>query len=416
MCKLIINGGNRLYGEVKIQGSKNAALPILAASIMTDDRCIIHNCPKISDVFSAFEIIEDLGGSAKFDGEFAIVCGADAFGRKIPEKLMKRMRSSLTFLGSVLAKNGEAVICNPGGCKLGRRPIDIHISALSKLGVEFSEDGNCTYCRMGKLRSETVTLLYPSVGATENIMMICAGNNVEVSIVNAAREPEIVDLQNFLNRMGADIRGAGGDVIRIRPVSKLNGCEYDIMSDRIVTATYMFATAMCGGDVFLRKSEFEHLRVVAALLDEMGCNISRCGGEIRIKSDGSLKGIREMKTLPYPGFPTDVQPFVTAAVSVADGESVICETVFENRFAYAEELLKMGANIEKDERMLRVIGVPKLYGASVDAPDLRGGAALVVAGLAAEGKTEVGRLEYIDRGYECIEDDLRKIGADILRI
>ena len=415
VCRLEINGGKCLCGEIRVQGSKNSVLPILAATLLTDKECVIHNCPKISDTISAFKILCGLGCRTQFSDGTAVICASDVNNCMIPSELMKKMRSSVMFLGPILATKKEAVICRPGGCRLGERPIDIHINAFKKLGAEIYEDGECITCQIDKVLSNDITLLYPSVGATENIMLLCAGSNVEVKIINSAREPEIVDLQNFLNKMGADIRGAGTDVIRICPRCTLHGCDYKVMTDRIVAATYGCAVAMCGGDVFLKEAEPEHLRVFIAVLEEMGCGVFVEENGIRVSSDKRILCMPSLKTLPYPGFPTDVQPVLTAALTVADGCSKINETIFENRFGFTDELLKMGADIQKDGCSVLIQGVDKLHGAEVTAADLRGGAALVSAGLAADEKTIVNGIEFLDRGYENIEAVLSGVGADIRR-
>ncbi len=414
MKELVINGTDRLCGRVKIQGSKNAALPILAATLLTEEECVIHNCPDITDVRAALEILRGLGAAAALEGNTAVVCAKGASGAVIPKELMEKMRSSVMFLGAILSRQGEALICLPGGCDLGERPIDLHIKSLKKLGVEVTEANGCISCKLQHIRPCRINLLYPSVGATENIMLMCASCGREVCVSGAAREPEIVDLQNFLNLMGADIRGAGTDEIRILGRDSLHGCEYTVMPDRIVAATYACAAA-CGGDICLSGAEEEHIKTVLAALAETGCEIS-VHDEIRIKSNGVLRPIEMIKTLPYPGFPTDVQPMLCSALCTADGVSRLWETVFENRFGYATELVKMGADVTIDGCCARISGVNRLHGALVSAHDLRGGAALAVAALTAEGTTVIDGTKYIDRGYESIERDLKSIGADITRI
>ncbi len=416
MSKLIISGGRQLKGELSVQGSKNAVLPILTATLLTDQECIIHNCPHISDVFSSIEIFKGLGCKAEYiDGRIEI-CTKNTDETKIPDHLMKKMRSSVMFLGALLAKKGEAIICRPGGCRLGERPIDIHIDSMKKLGADIDEVEDCIFCKLEKVKSGEIVLLYPSVGATENIMLMCAGSGAEVKLLNPAREPEIVDLQNFLNKMGADIRGAGTDTIMIYPKKNLQGCEYTVIPDRIVAATYCCMTAMCGGDVHLKNVICSHFKAVSEVLKRAGCSVEENEDSIRIRSYERLSNIKSLKTLPYPGFPTDVQPLISTVLATADGYSEICETIFENRFKYAKELLKMGADIKVGGMSLVIKGVKKLYGSDVRASDLRGGAALISAGLFAEGQTFLDGTEYIDRGYESIEKNLCEIGADIHRI
>ena len=416
MCELIINGGNRLCGEVKIQGSKNASLPILAATLLTDERCVIHNCPNISDTNTAFEILNDLGADVISLRDYVIVRAKKLCNDKIPQDLMGRMRSSVMFLGAILARCGTAVICNPGGCNLGERPIDIHLRSLRRLGVRVCETNGCIFCSLGEKTAGEVTLLYPSVGATENIMLLCAGLDTSVRINNAAREPEIVDLQNFLNLMGADIRGAGTETITIYPSQGLHGCEYRVMPDRIVAATYACATAACGGEVSLVGAEAGHMRIVNAALCAAGCEIKNNGSGILVCADSRPKAIEMIKTLPYPGFPTDVQPLLGAVLMTADGDSELCEAIFKKRFEYYSQLELMGADAEIKGNTLVIHGRERLFGTEVSAADLRGGAALIIAALAASGTTVVNNVHYIDRGYESIERDLKLIGADIMRI
>lgn len=416
MCELIINGGNRLCGEVKIQGSKNASLPILAATLLTDERCVIHNCPNISDTNTAFEILNDLGADVISLRDYVIVRAKKLCNDKIPQDLMGRMRSSVMFLGAILARCGTAVICNPGGCNLGERPIDIHLRSLRRLGVRVCETNGCIFCSLGEKTAGEVTLLYPSVGATENIMLLCAGLDTSVRINNAAREPEIVDLQNFLNLMGADIRGAGTETITIYPSQGLHGCEYRVMPDRIVAATYACATAICGGEVSLVGAESGHMRIVNAALCAAGCEIKNNGSGILVCADSRPKAIEMIKTLPYPGFPTDVQPLLGAVLMTADGDSELCEAIFKKRFEYYSQLELMGADAEIKGNTLVIHGRERLFGTEVSAADLRGGAALIIAALAASGTTVVNNVHYIDRGYESIERDLKLIGADIMRI
>lgn len=416
MCELIINGGNRLCGEVKIQGSKNASLPILAATLLTDERCVIHNCPNISDTKTAFEILNDLGADVISLRDYVIVRAKKLCNDKIPQDLMGRMRSSVMFLGATLARCGTAVICNPGGCNLGERPIDIHLRSLRRLGVRVCETNGCIFCSLGEKTAGEVTLLYPSVGATENIMLLCAGLDTSVRINNAAREPEIVDLQNFLNLMGADIRGAGTETITIYPSQGLHGCEYRVMPDRIVAATYACATAACGGEVSLVGAESGHMRIVNAALCAAGCEIKNNGSGILVCADSRPKAIEMIKTLPYPGFPTDVQPLLGAVLMTADGDSELCEAIFKKRFEYYSQLELMGADAEIKGNTLVIHGRERLFGTEVSAADLRGGAALIIAALAASGTTVVNNVHYIDRGYESIERDLKLIGADIMRI
>lgn len=416
MCRLIINGGNRINGEITVQGSKNAVLPMLAATILTNDQCVLHNCPYLSDTRTGFEILKALGCEVNYENGSACVCARKINGAEVPKDLMQRMRSSVSFMGVLLAKCGEVVLYRPGGCKLGERPVDMHISSLEKLGAEFYQCGECICGKLGKVKSGDITLIYPSVGVTENIMLMCAAKECEVKIFNPAREPEIVDLQNFLNMMGADIRGAGSDLIRICPAEKLNGCEYTVMQDRIAVATYACVTAACGGRLHMKDAVYEHMRIIAEIMNNAGCTAQRTDDGVLIESDRRLSGVHKIKTLPYPAFPTDVQPILAAAFASSDGNLQISETVFENRFGYVGELVKMGASVYLENCNMKLTGVEKLHGAIVKAKDLRGGAALVTAALTAEGTSEINGVHYIDRGYEKIEDTLCNIGADVRRI
>lgn len=416
MYELVINGNKKLFGDIEIQGSKNAVLPIMAATLLTDEQCIIHNCPNISDTEAAAEILSSIGGYAEIKDGTVTVKASDAVCPTVPQELMKKMRSSVMFLGPLLSRCKRAVICMPGGCKLGERPIDMHIEVLEKMGADITENGDCIVCGLDKIRGGSITLLYPSVGVTENVMLFGAVSETVTYLYNPAREPEIVDLQNFLNKMGADITGAGTDLIRIRGVKKLHGCEYTVMSDRIVAATYACAVAACGGKVNLSGVSSSDFKVVIEALKTAGCNISEGDNKITVESDAELKPIRSVKTLPYPGFPTDVQPMLASVLSVAGGTSKIKETVFDSRYKYVSELIKMGADITIDGDYATINGVACLKGARVSVSDLRGGAALVVAGLSAKGVTVISGTEYIDRGYDKIENALTKLGADIKRI
>lgn len=416
MCKLIINGGKRLCGEVPVQGSKNAALPILAAALLADEECVIHNCPNITDVEAAIEILRQLGAEAELNANTARVCAANICSDKIPKSLMERMRSSVMFLGAILARCGSASVYNPGGCNLGDRPIDIHLSSLKKLGVKITPSGEGLVCCVGAPESDEVTLLYPSVGATENIMLLCAGGGRSVRIRNAAREPEIVDLQNFLNCMGADICGAGTEVIRIGTSGNMHGCEYTIMPDRIAAATYACGAAISGGRVRLLGAEAEHMGLMLAALEAAGCEILKEDGAVTVTMEGRPRPIEMIKTLPYPGFPTDMQPMLGAVLSVAEGDSEIRETIFSRRFGYTHGLAALGADMRADGCSLKIRGRSSLTGADVTAPDLRGGAALVIGALAAQGITRIDGVCHIDRGYERIEDNFAALGADIMRI
>ncbi|MCD8391063.1 MAG: UDP-N-acetylglucosamine 1-carboxyvinyltransferase [Firmicutes bacterium] len=415
MGELIINGGRRINGEITIQGAKNAALPILAAAVMTDEECVIKNCPALRDVDKTVLVLKDLGCGVRREGSTLMINGQDMFDCKICESLMREMRSSIIFLGAILTRCKKASVSMPGGCPIGLRPIDLHLKALKKLGAQISEEHGYIKCSAPKLCGCDIYLDFPSVGATENILLasVCAEGTTVVS--NAAREPEIVDLANFLNAMGAKITGAGGSVIRIDGVKRLHGAEYSVMSDRIAAATYLAAGAVTGGELTVRKANKNHMNAMLDALCDMGAELSYDGDAIHLKPIKRLKSIHTLRTMPYPGFPTDIQSPFMAAASLAKGTSVFVENIFENRFRHVDELVRMGADIKVSGRCAVVRGVKRLSGARVRARELRGGAALVIAGLAAEGQTIVENTEYIDRGYENMEKHLAACGADIRR-
>ncbi len=418
MSKIIINGGKRLSGEVVIHGAKNSALPILAACLAVGDRCEIHNCPRLTDVNASLSILNYLGCTASLEGQTAFVDTSSAFRCDIPERLMREMRSSISFLGAMIARCGSAELSTPGGCELGARPVDLHLSALARMGAVIEESHGCIHCRVpsGRLRGTVIPLSFPSVGATENIMVAAAAAEGTTIITNAAREPEISDLAAFLNSCGARIFGCGESTITVEGVEKLHGCSHTVIPDRIEASTYMSAAAVTGGEVFLRGADYDHLLTVISAFDEMGCRIVPESGGFLLKAPERLSPAGYIRTMPYPGFPTDAQAILMSAACVAEGTSVFVENIFDNRFKHAGELLRLGAAIKTEGRVAVVEGVRKLTGAPVTSTDLRGGAALVVAGLSAEGRTEVSGLHHIDRGYQDIENNLRAMGADIKRI
>jgi len=417
MSRLIVNGGRPLHGELQIQGAKNSALPILIATLLCQTPSVLHNCPDLSDVDASCSILKYLGCSVKKNGENIVVNPISADKYDIPDELMREMRSSIVFLGAICAKLGRARISFPGGCELGPRPIDLHLSSLRQLGVVIEEDHGWLNCHTnGRLRGTNIVLSFPSVGATENIMLASVTAKGTTTIVNAAREPEIVDLANFLIKCGAKIKGAGESVITIEGVDKIYGCEYTVIPDRIVAATYMAAAAITGGDLTLKGINVEHLNPVFPAFREAGCIVETSGNMLRISRIGKLYPVKNIRTMPYPGFPTDAQAPVMAMSTLACGTSVFIENIFENRYKHTSELRRLGANIKVEGKVAIVEGVKKLYGAPVEATDLRGGAALVVAALAAEGQTVVTGLRHIDRGYASIERDLQSVGADIHRV
>ena len=416
MSCLVINGGNILEGEIDVQGAKNAVLPILAATILNGGKNVIYNCPELRDVKITVEVLENLGCRVEKNGKTLVVESDNISGYTIPDELMRQMRSSIIFLGAIIARFKKAVVSMPGGCEIGNRPIDLHLKALRLLGVEISEAHGYINCTTDGLVGADIHLDFPSVGATENIMLAACMADGVTTISNAAKEPEIEDLQNFLNRMGAKISGGGSNYIRIEGVKRLYAVEHSIIPDRIAAATYLCAAAATGGGAVLRKVNSEHMGAMIAVLRDMGCRVYDEKNRIIIASPKSrLKAVKRIVTMPYPGFPTDIQSPFTALCSIASGTSVFVENIFENRYQHVEELRRMGADIKVDGRIAVVQGVERLSGAKVVAKELRGGAALIVAGLAAEGTTTVESISYIDRGYENIENCLSSLGANIKR-
>lgn len=417
MEKLIINGGVPLCGEVRLQGAKNSVLPILAASILCDGECCIDNCPRLSDCDVSINIIRYLGKKAHLEDGCITISGDNISKSNIPEELMREMRSSITFLGSIIARTGRAEICLPGGCELGPRPIDIHISALKQMGVEISENHGLIECKVrDKLKGAMIALPYPSVGATENIILTAVLAEGTTVISNAAREPEIIDLANFLTGCGAKIVGAGESTIIVCGVERLSGTYHKVIPDRIEAITYMSAIAATGGSGDILGAIPEHLRAVIPIFEEAGCKLQTVDGRISITAPERLGAVKYIRTMPYPAFPTDAQAIIMAVMAQSKGTSVFVETVFSGRYKHITELQRMGANIKNEDRVAVVNGVEKLSGASVSAMDLRGGAALIIAALEAEGRSEISNIFHIDRGYEDIEEKLSALGADIKRI
>jgi UDP-N-acetylglucosamine 1-carboxyvinyltransferase len=417
MARLIIDGLNRLSGEVRIQGAKNSALPILAASILANGQSLIENCPNLSDTDSAGDILTQLGCKVKREKDIVLV-NSDSFNDYvIPDNLMRQMRSSVMFLGAILGRAKKAKISMPGGCELGPRPIDIHLSSLMRLGVKISDESGFLLCECPNgLNGADITMSFPSVGATENVMLAASVANGITLITNAAREPEIEDLQNFLNQMGAKISGAGTNIIRIDGVPKLHPAHHMVIPDRIVAATYIIAAYATGGRVRFNNVNPSHLSSVLALLSDAGCNLNWGSNYIELKESAKPRALKNIRTMPYPGFPTDIQAPLMALMTIAEGTSIFVETIFDNRYKHAGELMRLGANIQIKERVAVVEGVKELQGALVEATDLRGGAALVVAGLCAKGQTIIDKVFHIDRGYDKIEEKLASLGANIKRM
>jgi UDP-N-acetylglucosamine 1-carboxyvinyltransferase len=417
MQKLIITGGKKLSGEVVLQGAKNAILPILAAAVLCDGEVVLTNCPKLSDTYAAMRILNHLGYRTTIDGNIITVKPSDFGSNEIPDELMREMRSSIIFMGPIVGKTGKCKMTFPGGCDIGPRPIDMHVSALRKMGVSIHEEHGQIDCIVEKrLIGAKIVLSFPSVGATENIMLAAVLAEGKTVIKNAAREPEIVDLARFLKACGAKIYGEGEGSITIIGVEKLHGCEYRIMPDRIAGATYLACAAASGGECLLKDCHPWDLDSIIPVFEQMGCYVNCYGTNIYICGKNSLKAVDTIRTMVYPGFPTDIQAIIMAVLCKAKGTTIFVENIFENRYKHVGALQRMGADIKVEGKVAVVEGVPILYGAKIEASDLRGGAGLVTAALSAEGTTEISGVHYIDRGYENIETVLSSLGADIARI
>ncbi len=415
MAKLIINGGARLEGELSVQGAKNAALPVFAAALLTEEPVIVYNWPAISDVYNMLSILEHIGAHVEYEKDRLVIDTRHAQRWEMPDKLAKEIRSSIFMMGPILARFRMARFTYPGGCEIGSRPIDLHLRGLKSLGVNVTEAGGHIMCEGRHLKGGDVHLDYPSVGATENLMMAASLAPGRTVIRNAAREPEIVELQNVINQMGGGISGAGSSTILIEGKEKLGGFAYTCIPDRIVAGTFMVAAVVTNGKITVRNVVPEHLFAITTKLREAGALIRVYEDVITVEGQGRPREMHLIETGPYPGFPTDMQAQMCAAASIAKGTSIIVESVFDNRFKHVSELLRMGANIVTKNNVAVIKGVEKLHGAEVKTMDLRGGAALVLAGLGAEGTTTVDQARIIDRGYETFESELRMLGADIRR-
>lgn len=416
METMMVTGGRRLQGEMRVDSAKNAVLPLLAASILTEEKVLLRQVPALTDVRHMLDILGTLGCRVERQGDEVLVDSSSLRSWEMPDALSKQIRSSIFLLGPILTRFRKATVTYPGGCEIGLRPIDLHLSGLRSLGVQVEDEGGRIYCDGGRMHAGEVHLDYPSVGATENVMMASVLLEGTTYIHNAAREPEIVDLQRFLNAMGADVRGAGEQTICVRGVKRLHGVDFTPIADRIVAGTLLAAAAITGGEVVLNRAPVEDMTATLSKLREMGCRIDEEPERLRLLAPRRLRAFRQLQTQPHPGFPTDMQVQMLALLSVSEGTGVIVENVFENRFAHAGDLNRMGARIIVSGRTAVVHGVEKLCGAQVTSRDLRGGAALVLAGLRAEGITLVEHAELIDRGYDHLERQLCALGAEIERI
>ena len=415
MSSIVIEGGRPLKGTVKISSAKNAVLPVIAASLLTESECIIEDAPELEDVKVMTEVLNSVGAKALREGDSIKISAGTIDSFEAPYDLVRKMRASFLVMGPLLARKGRARISMPGGCAIGSRPIDLHLKGFAALGANIDLGHGFVEAKCDKLKAATIYLDFPSVGATENIMMAAALAEGQTTIGNAAKEPEIIDVANFLNSMGAKIRGAGTDIIKIEGVKELSGISYTVIPDRIETGTYLVAGAITGGNVLLENVVPEHLKPVIAKLIECGADITEEPEGLRVI--GCERPVAsDVKTMPYPGFPTDMQAQIMAFLSKACGTSMVIETVFENRYMHVEELKRMGAKIKIEGRSAVVEGVEKLSGAPVKATDLRAGAALILAGLAAEGTTKVMHTYHIDRGYVDIVGKLKNLGANIKKV
>jgi UDP-N-acetylglucosamine 1-carboxyvinyltransferase len=414
--QFIIEGGSPLSGSVRVQGAKNAALPILAASVMVEGTSVIHDVPRLLDIKVMLRILSALGCETIHEDQTVTINTSSMESFHIPEELMGQMRSSIFLMGPLLVRFGKAQIYRPGGCAIGERPIDLHLKGLQKLGAKIEESHSLITCTADQLTGADIMLDIPSVGATENIMMAATFAVGTTKIRNSAREPEIIDLQNFINEMGGRISGAGTDTITIQGVNNLRPVSYRVIPDRIVAGTLMVASAITGGNITMENVEVEHVSSVLHVLREAGVEITVDNDIMNIRGSARTQAVEKITTSYYPSFPTDMQAQIMALLSVSEGTSIIKETVFNGRFKHVSELARMGAKINVDLNTAFIHGVPRLYGASVIAPDLRAGAALVIAGLSAVGTSKIDQIHYIDRGYENLEDTLQRLDARIKRV
>ena len=412
MSKFIIQGGNRLQGEVKISGSKNAALPIVAATILNKGKTTLYNVPNIHDVQTMFEILKEIGGRVQKKNNKVIIDTSKIHTYEIPDNLMRQMRSSVILAGALIGRYHQARFSCPGGCDIGARPIDLHLKGFEKLGINIKEEYGEIICTTDKILGTQIHLDFPSVGATENIILAACLAEGTTIITNAAKEPEIGDLVKYLNKMGAKIKGEGTDKIEITGVKNLSEVSYNIMPDRIEAGTYLVAGAITGGKVKLTNVNPEHIEPILNKLEESNCKLKIEKSTIEIEAPKRVKAV-DIKTMPYPGFPTDLQSIFGALLATAKGTSIITENIFESRYKYIQELNRMGAKVKVEGRTAVIKGTKRIQGANVIATDLRGGAALILEALVAKGTTQIDNIHYILRGYENIEEKLKNIGAKI---
>lgn len=414
MYRYIIKGGKRLHGETEVSGSKNASLPILAASIISGKTTRLYNVPDIEDVKTTLQILKELGCKIKKDKNKIVINSKTMTKTTIPDNLMRKLRSSVIIAGAIIARFGSAKFSYPGGCDIGARPIDLHLENFKKIGIKINENTRYIECNCDKIETKIIELDFPSVGATENLILATVIGNHEITIKNSAMEPEIVDLASFLNKMGAKIYGAGTNIIKIKGVKDLKEISYKIMPDRIEAGTLLIAGAITKGMVKINNAIPEHISPLLNKLEETGCEIKIINKSVYLNANKKLKAV-DIQTMPYPGFPTDLQPQFSTLLTICTGTSIIRENIFENRFKFMQEIQRMGAKATIEGKTMVIKGVRKLHGADLVSTDLRGGASMVLAGLAAKGLTRVANLQYLLRGYDGFDKKLNELGADIIR-